>query len=116
MNHEYLLPRKSGIEWSDVYRLASNNNIGRRRYQPYINTHDDAGHCLEDLINDLLDQQTYVMANRYEFGAISDAEFAEIINTLAQTVAEKRGKDDEPFEYWRLVIGNCRRLMAEAMA
>ena len=114
MNKKYLLPLGSGIEWADVFRLCGNNCIGRRKYQPYINAHSDPGHCLEDLINDFLDPDNYVMANRYEFQMI-EQEFNMAVDTLARAVAEKRNKPDEPVSYWRLVIGNCRRLMREGL-
>ena len=112
MKSKYLLPAGSGIEWSDFFRLAANNNVGRRMYQPYINATNDAGHAMEDLVRDLLGAVEYVPANRYEFGLTGD-EFTMAVNTLAHVVAERRTEGED---YWRFVIGNCRRLMKEGLA
>lgn len=113
-SNKYMLPAGSAIEWDDVFRLAGNNCIGRKKYQPYVNANTDPGHCLEDLINDFLDPDNYVMANRYEF-QMTEQEFNQVVDTLARDIAERRGKPDEPVKYWRMVVGNCRRLMQEAM-
>ena len=122
MTYEQLIPAHSAISWDDVYRFATNNVIGRKRYQPYVNKYRDAGKCLGALAdsigcNPTAEGRRYFPANYwkivYKYNLSEDQYFSSV-KAIAEDLTKQRDSEDEPYEYWEFVTNNCLRLMEEA--
>ena len=116
MQLQELIPWRSAFTWDDVYRFTSNNFIGRKIYQPYLNEYDDAGKCigaLADRIGDYFPANYWKIVTEY---GLTESEYYAAVDAIVNDIMEQRPNaiDDEPREYWTFIINNCYRVAKEA--
>lgn len=112
---ERMIPLRSAFSWDDFYRFATNNNIGRKIYQPFINDHHDAGRALGALADSMGGE--YFPANYwkicYNYGLTQEQYFS-AVDAIAQDLTNQRNSESEPYKYWEFVVNNCYLVMDAA--
>ena len=113
---EELIPLRSAFTWDDFYRFTTNNSIGRKIYQPYLNEYQDAGKCIGALADRI---GNYCPGNywriMYEYN-LTDPEYYAAVEAIVDDIMAQRPNmaDEEPREYWEFIIHNCYRVAKEA--
>lgn len=124
-SYEDLIPLRSAFTYDDVYRFATNNVIGRKQYQPIVNSRPDAGKCigaLADLVSSFPTSDNgavtnwfpanyWMIVNKYK---MSEAEYFAAVDTIAKDIVAQRAEESEPYEYWYFVVNNCLRVLEAA--